>query len=96
MAMKRPIMALVALLLLAADAPFAGGDASGDSFQNDFIWIVAAAVAVVVVLAALFWWLRRGDRATKSRLAEARQGQFQMPPAEDSLGGPPPEQAPPP
>ena len=94
--MKHLILACTALLLVAADAPRAGADSRGDGFQNDFLWIVAAAVAVVVVLAALFWWLRRGDRATKSRLAEARQGQFQMPPAEDSLSSPPPEQAPPP
>jgi len=91
--MKCPILVLAALLLVAAD-PIPGAD--GDGFQAAFLWIVLGAGAVLVVLAALFWWLRRGDSATKARLAEARQGQFQMPPAEDSLSGPPPEQAPPP
>ena len=71
-----------------SDLPANQDDASSQ-YQSMALWIVLPAVGVLCLGGVLVWWLRRGDRAVRSRLLEARKGQFVMPPADDSPAPPP-------
>jgi biopolymer transport protein ExbD len=70
-------------------------DASSQ-YQGMVLWIVIPAIAVISLGGVLFWWLRRGDRAVRSRVAAARQGQFALPAEEPVEQAPPAAEAGPP
>jgi uncharacterized protein (TIGR03067 family) len=67
------------------------------SHLEGLLWYVVPAVVVVGLLGGgLVWWMRQGDQAVRSRLAEARKGQFEMPAADEPSETPPAaEQGPP-
>ena len=101
--MYRLLMLLLAILLVAADAPSEAGKTpaiwaanANDSQFEGVLWIVGPAVGIICLGAVLFWWLRRGDRTARSRIAEVRQGQFAMPSDEPLEQAPPAADAGPP
>jgi uncharacterized protein (TIGR03067 family) len=58
-------------------------------FAQGMLLVLVVGSAVLLLLAgAALWLLRRGDRAVRARVAQARAGQFNLPPAEDAAEPP--------